>query len=269
LPRDRFSYDLFSAAYGNIYTPRHLLQLLRRARGTFAPREDRWKVNGTILDPFRPGLRYPAQFDCEFNALTAQHLQQTLRAFAEATVFIFTFGLTEAWYSKPDGAVFPSCPGTVSGLFDRSIHGFIDLSSTDIVQDFLSFAGELRQINKAVRFILTVSPVPLVATGTSDHVLVASSRSKAKLLVAANEIAKTLADTVYFPSYEIITSGGYFEPDRRSVSEEGIRQVMALLLANCETAETAIHQPSKPKGSLSEVIAEAECEEAMLAASRQ
>src|SRR3954451_5742432 len=32
---ENFSYDTFSAAYGNIYTARHLLQLIRRCRGTF------------------------------------------------------------------------------------------------------------------------------------------------------------------------------------------------------------------------------------------
>src|SRR3954471_5624694 len=39
---DKFSYDKFSAAYGNLYTARQFLQLLERALGRFKPKEDRW-----------------------------------------------------------------------------------------------------------------------------------------------------------------------------------------------------------------------------------
>ena len=37
-----YGYGLFSARYGNIYTARQLLQLLRRAYGKFHPAEDCW-----------------------------------------------------------------------------------------------------------------------------------------------------------------------------------------------------------------------------------
>src|SRR5450755_4210639 len=63
LSPERFSYDIFSAAYGNIYTVKHLLQLIRRCVGKFAPEEDRWHIDGAVIDPFRPGLRYFARSD--------------------------------------------------------------------------------------------------------------------------------------------------------------------------------------------------------------
>src|SRR5262249_27550394 len=96
LPEERFGYSRYSAAYGNIYTARQLRQLLERALGLFAPAEDRWLAPSAVVDPFRPGLRYPAMSEREFDLLTARHLAKTRLAFAEATVFIFTLGLTEA-----------------------------------------------------------------------------------------------------------------------------------------------------------------------------
>ena len=56
--------------------------------------------------------------------MTRQHLDCVLAAFRQASVFVFTLGLTEAWVSRADGAVFPACPGTVAGSFDAGRHHF-------------------------------------------------------------------------------------------------------------------------------------------------
>ena len=107
---ERFGYEKFSAAYGNIYTVRQLLQLLRRSLGQFSPVEDRWHVGDQVIDPLRPGLVHPARSDREFDLLTAQHLRAVRQAFVTADVLIFTLGLTEAWVSAVDGTVFPRAP---------------------------------------------------------------------------------------------------------------------------------------------------------------
>src|ERR1700722_3707529 len=57
---ENLGYEKFSASYGNVYTPRQLLQLLKRCLGTFVPIEDRWITDAGVIDPFRPGLRYHA-----------------------------------------------------------------------------------------------------------------------------------------------------------------------------------------------------------------
>ena len=58
IPDENLGYDKFSAGYGNVYTVRQLLQLLRRSTGKFRPAEDRWITAQGVIDPFRPGLRY-------------------------------------------------------------------------------------------------------------------------------------------------------------------------------------------------------------------
>src|SRR4051794_14198600 len=55
--RERYSYGVFSARYGNIYTSRQLLQLMKRAYGEFTPEDDVWREEGRFVDPFRPNIQ--------------------------------------------------------------------------------------------------------------------------------------------------------------------------------------------------------------------
>lgn len=264
---DNLGYSKFSAAYGNIYTIRQLLQLLRRASGVFKPAEDRWLTNGAVIDPFRPGLRYPARTTIEFDALTTQHLSCVRRAFSSADVFVLTLGLTEAWVSRIDGAVFPACPGTVAGEFDPDQHEFKNFSVAEISADLASFISELRILNPKVRFIITVSPVPLVATATGNHVLCATIYSKSVLRVAAQEASTQQSLVTYFPAYEIVMGPqaprNFLAPDRRNVTADAVDCVMATLLRHCETSESIAIPQQEPEVSDFSKVIEMECEELM------
>lgn len=275
LPAENYSYDKFSAAYGNIYTVRQMLQLLRRCLGTFRPVEDRWHLDGAVVDPFRPGLRYPALSDREFDLLTRRHLAATRKAFRRCSVFIFTLGLTEAWESRADGAVFPACPGTIAGTFDPERHAFRNFTAAEVIDDLDQTIALFRSLNATARIILTVSPVPLVATATGHHVVAATTYSKSVLRVAA-EHATQHEGVIYFPSYEIVTSSAapadFFEADRRNVSKLAVDTVMAAFIARCITrAAPDIAPRTDPDqasatipaaAALSSLVTEFECEEA-------
>ena len=110
LPGERTGYDAFSARYGHIYTVRQLLLLFKRSMGLLAPIEDRWHTRDGVIDPFRPGLRFHALTDREFDLLTSRHLRAVRAMFEQMNVFIFTLGLTEAWISRADGCVFRRVP---------------------------------------------------------------------------------------------------------------------------------------------------------------
>jgi hypothetical protein len=268
LPAENFSYDKFSAAYGNVYTVRQMLQLVQRARGKFVPQEDRWAIDGKVIDPFRPGLRYPARSDREFSVLTRRHLNAVRIALKQCTVLIFTLGLTEAWVSAVDGAVFPACPGTIAGTFDPERHAFHNFTVDEVRDDLDTLIAEFRSMNQRARIILTVSPVPLVATATDRHVVAATTYSKAVLRVAA-EHATRHRNVVYFPAYEIVTSSAgsddFFEADRRNVSKKAVDTVMDAFLSRCETRDARPEEPGPPTqdaAHLSGRIAAYECEEA-------
>jgi GSCFA family protein len=277
--QDNFGYAVFSARYGNVYTPRQAVQLLQRALGAFKPLEDRWRLSdGLIVDPFRPGLKYPASSEREFELLLAQHLHNVIEVFRQADVFILTPGLTEAWISTLDGAVFPACPGTIAGSFDPGRHAFRSFSAREVTEDLCAFIDLARGINPRLRFILTVSPVPLAATGTDEHVLPATVYSKAVLRVAAGEVATSRHGVRYFPAYEIVTGPqaphDFFESDRRTPSARAIREVMRAFLAHCETAyevpaddrdgsslPSSVEPPEDQARRLSRLVTDAQCEE--------
>jgi len=154
-------------------------------------------------------------------------------------VLVFTLGLTEAWALKLDDAVFPLCPGVAGGQFDPARYEFHNFSVSEVVADMTAFIDGLRDKNPKCRIILTVSPVPLVATARVDtHVLAATVYSKSILRVAAEMVAQARSLVAYFPSYEIITArydaGTYFAADRRAVLPEGVAHVMRAF-AGCFT----------------------------------
>ena len=267
---ENLSYAKFSAGYGNIYTARQLLQLLRRCTGQWTPVEDRWAEKDKVIDPFRPGLRYYARSHREFDLLTSQHLHAVRRAFEAADVFVFTLGLTEAWISKLDGAVFPACPGTVAGTFDPARHEFANFTVSEVRADLSAAIAELRRLNPRVDVILTVSPVPLVATADGGHVLLATTYSKSVLRVAADEVVRSTERVSYFPAYEIVTGPQapqeFLLEDRRSVSKAAVDTVMAAFFAHTGTAapmsRTAASETEAAIHALSKRIVEFECEEA-------
>ena len=280
IPRDlarQAGYSIFTARYGNIYTTLQLLQLIERAYGRFLPAESAWEsADGTLVDPFRPTIQ-PGGFAsvAELDADRTRHLACVREAFETLDVFVFTLGLTETWLSRRDGAAFPLCPGVAGGRFDPAAHLFHNLRASEVRQQFGSFIERLRAINPHARVLLTVSPVPLTATATGDHVLAATTYSKAVLRVAAQEAADELPGVYYFPSYEIVTGpqarGRFYAENLREVTPEGVAQVMAVFLravAGIEATEPTV--PADEIVASDEAVAasggwiEAMCDEAML-----
>ena len=265
---DRFNYGRYSAAYGNMYTARQFRQLVERCLGRFKPAEDRWVTNRGIIDPFRPGLPFPAEDDAEFDLVTAAHLERAREAFEHATVLVFTLGLSEAWESTIDGAVFPACPGVVAGSFDPRRHRFANFRASEVAEDFCSAFSQLREINAGLRALLTVSPVPLVATATHNHVYVANFYSKAALRAAAEEVVATTPNVAYFPSLEIVLgldAAANFEQDLRNVNEGGLAKVLDALFFHSRLPDRPRERLDLAKAAelMSQLLVKRECEEAM------
>ncbi len=230
--RARHGYADYSARFGNIYTTVQLLQLFERAFDGFTPSDDTWERHaGGFVDALRPRVE-PTGFRTReaLFADRAVHLAAVRRLFTEMDVFVFTLGLTESWRSRIDGTVYPAPPGRSFGTFDDAAYRFDNLGVAANVEALGRFLTRLRQVNPSVNVILTVSPVPLVATATDAHVLAATVYSKSVLRVAAQEICAAFQRVAYFASYEIVTAtfnqATYFEVDRRSIAPGGIDHVM-------------------------------------------
>lgn len=237
-----FGYGLFTARYGNLYTARQLLQLLERAFGCFSPLDDIWHgTSHRFIDPFRPQIQ-PGGFASrsEYWADRRQHFAAVREAVETLDVLVFTLGLTEAWMARSDGAVYPICPGVAGGEFDPADHAFVNFSVAEVTADLFASVAFIRARNPGARFIITVSPVPLIATMEQRSILASTTYSKSVLRVAAEEVAGRHDYVAYFPSYEVITGpharGAYFADDLRSVTEEGVAHVMRLFLQHYAAA---------------------------------
>jgi hypothetical protein len=232
-------YGLFTARFGNVYTVRQALQLLQRALGRFEPQARAWqRRDGRWVDPFRPQV-LPEGYASEAEVLAARdaHLPRVREMFERAEWLVFTLGLTEGWFDRRDGAVFPLAPGVAGGDYDPAEHGFENFDVASVTQDLHQLIDAVAALNPGCRWLLTVSPVPLMATAEPRHVWTSTTLSKAVLRVAADEATRRHPQVHYFPSYEVITSpaagGSYYADDLRSVTERGVQHVMRLFSQHC------------------------------------
>lgn len=268
-----FQYGTFSARFGNIYTTRQLWQLFCRAYGDFTPADEFWRQGDRFIDPYRPAIQ-PEGFRSleELRLDREHHLACVRRMFEQSACFVFTLGLTEGWENARDGAVYPVCPGCGHGEFDAAVHRFVNFGVGEVVADLERFITALRRVNPGVKIILTVSPVPLIATMSGDHVLSATTYSKSVLRVAAGDVARRFENVGYFPSYEIITSaasrGSYYADDLRSVTEEGVSHVMRCFFRHVmEGVDVALPDAAPApavRRSLSAQVADVVCDEERL-----
>jgi len=232
----RFNYGVFTARTGNIYTSSLLAQWVGWALDDVAVPDEIWEKDGRFYDPFRPNVE-PDGFASAQELIISRN--ETIRAFGEAVrtagVFVFTLGLTESWWNRAGGYEYPMCPGTVAGTFDAAQHEFRNQRFGTIGKTLRESIRRMRQENPKLRFLLTVSPVPLTATATDNHVLVATMESKSILRAVAAETIEDRSFIDYFPSYEIINSpvyrGSFFEPNQRSVNHHGVDHVMNMFFS--------------------------------------
>jgi hypothetical protein len=173
----------------------------------------------------------------EAMADTRQHLAAVRRMFQAADVFVFTLGLTECWRSTLDGTVYPTCPGCGNaGDFDSSKYEFHNFSVAETSLHLSEAIALIRSYNPAIQIVLTVSPVPLIATMEPRHVLQATTYSKSVLRVTAEEMVRQHENVHYFASYEIITATRnthrFIEDDGRTIAEQGVARAMELFFSH-------------------------------------
>lgn len=270
---NRFGFDMYSARYGNIYSIRQLLQLFQRANGSFTPEETYWETNGRWYDPFRPSIE-PNGFSslAELQMDLEYHLSRINLLLKSCKIFVFTFGLTEGWINKSDGSVLPTCPGTIAGDFDDNKYEFHNFTHGEVLADTEAFIEYARTINPDLKFLFTVSPVPLTATASGQHVLPATIYSKSVLRGVCGELSQKYDFVDYFPSYELVSShpmrSMFYNPNLRSVASKGVAHVMSVFFNAIGEEPSVASQPvtSKPEEASTDDEERIHCDELLLEA---
>lgn len=250
----RFNYDVFTCRTGNIYTVSLLNQWVKWALEIEQPPQEVWESNGRYIDPFRPTIEPDGFASVEELRRSREMAIEAFRAAIEtSTVFVFTMGLTESWFNKSGGYEYPMCPGTVAGTFDPENHEFRNQQFSFIKDTLNSTLDLMATINPKLVYILTVSPVPLTATNSGNHVLAATIESKSILRAVAGEIARNRRIVDYFPSFEIISSapyqGAFYQPNKRSVATHGVAHVMQNFFGCLNEKYGAPTRPAKRVGN--------------------
>lgn len=274
--KKKYGYGVFSFRTGNIYTTALLAQWIDWAFGHASPSDEYWEQKGRIYDPFRPAIEPNGFASVEEMRAAREVTLKTIRtALSDAKLFVFTLGLTEGWVNTRTGHVYPMCPGTLAGEFDASQHSFRNFRYPEIHAALKRVIEFTRSLNPDLQFLLTVSPVPLTATASGNHVLPATTYSKSTLRAVAGDLADEFTFVDYFPSYEIITAptfrGMFYLPNQREVSIKGVDFVMTHVFAGLNATPSArpaqpAPKPATPAPESPENETDVTCEEAMLEA---
>lgn len=242
------NYGVYPARFGNIYTPRQMLQLIQRVYGLFEPIDRVWQVADGAADPFRPQIE-PGGFadEAALEADRTHHFAAVRAMFETADVLVLTLGLTEGWVSTRDGAVFPTAPGVVGEAEDPTWYRPYNFSVQEIIDDLNLFITHVRWINPLLRIMLTVSPVSMIATFEDRHILTASTYSKSVLRVAAETVMRGNVGVDYFPGYEMVTGAHnrhrFLSANLRTLMPEGVAEVMGVFSRHYLGTEPFVRAP--------------------------
>ena len=273
----RFGYGLFSARYGNIYTTRQWRQLLEDAAALQVHADAIWQRGGRFWDALRPGVE-PQGLDSAEEVVVhrREHLARVQAMLVGTDVFVFTLGLTEMWTHSETGRAYPIAPGVIAGHFDPDQHQFVNADYPSVLADLQAVRTILRAHNPDMKLILTVSPVALAATATSNHVLAATVYSKSVLRAAAGAMVAEHDDVDYVPSFEVIAGtpscGRYYAGDLREVTPEGVATAMAMFFsAHPDLGGAVAAAENAPRAAVTETDPEDDviCEERLLGAFRE
>ena len=154
------------------------------------------------------------------------------KMFQETDIFIFTMGLTESWVDTSSDLTYPVCPGCSYGEFHPNRYSFVNSGVAQTSNDLDLFISKLKEINPHCKIILTVSPVPLIATMSTSGVARSTTYSKSVLRCVAEEMVLKWDHVDYFSSYEVITgtfnNKSYYSQNKRHIEPIGVNHVMKL-----------------------------------------
>lgn len=166
--------------------------------------------------------------------------EETLAFFKQAELFIITLGLSEVWHDKLTGEVF--WRAIPADSFDSARHGFRVSTVDENLENLRVILTLIRRHRPDAKVVLTLSPVPLVATFRPVSCVTADSVSKAVLRVAVDQLMRENAGDrglFYFPSYEIVTS--YFrdpyELDNRHIRADVVATIMNSFIRHYTVAD--------------------------------
>ena len=216
--------------FTNKYSTHSILNQLRWSSGEreFDERDYMLLQDGMYADPHaNPTLKF---VDAKRTAERRSIMNEVFAGIFKADVVFITLGLTEVWYDTltenwlnmtPFSDVLKKDTGRYKWCFTNMTQ---NLANLEEVYTLLKKHGM-----EGVKLVVTVSPVPLLATFSGMDVGIANMISKSTLRTCVNEFVHRHDDVFYFPSFEMAMMSSrdlVWEDDGRHVQGSFVINIM-------------------------------------------
>lgn len=226
----------------NEYNPACISQRLKWA----AEKADTSQFEGTMIGTEDSCIDlYLAGGNPVSRARVKERRREVDKVYAELSscdLLVITLGLNECWYDSETDNYLNRNPGPQVIRKNPERYWFEKLDVKTSVNMMVN--GIEAVIDSGVKnIVLTVSPVPLHTSFSGDDCVIANSNSKSTLRCVAEELRGHFKGVLdYFPSYEIVTSGGLaaFHEDHLHVREEVVEKAVDYLLRKYEASSQEV-----------------------------
>jgi GSCFA family len=168
-----------------------------------------------------------------------RQIADVYRHLASSQLVVITLGFVEAWFDTQTRLYLNQMPTHAAWSSQPDRYQFQRIGVDECVR---LLGGALAMLVKAgPKVVLTLSPVPLQTTFSEDDCQTANQYSKSVLRVVAEQLSKTIPGVDYFPSYEIVVSGGLssYEPDHVHVRDDLVREITRYMVE-----QYSVHTPA-------------------------
>jgi tetratricopeptide (TPR) repeat protein len=158
--------------------------------------------------------------------------ESTLEAIKTSNVFILTLGVAPAFFDRTTGNFILPRPTSLNSRALAEKFLFRTTSVSENVDNVLYLIEFIRKISPDIRIVVTVSPVPLLASFEFESAVQADCLSKSTMRLVAHEVVNcsNIPDIMYWPAFEIFrwagsNAGNYYAADDGAawhVSEEKV-----------------------------------------------
>jgi len=229
-------YSTLNPKWGMVYNPKNIRLIVQAGLefDSFNPKERFWDFgDGDIRTPYvKSDQSEPIKLGNSIEQAKSKEkilfgeFGKTLKS---SEVLIITLGQTEYWASEKE---YPFYAAPWAGIKDGDKnHKFFNLSHQETKDELEKTIQILKKHNPRLKILISISPVPLVASVLDGYsAYISAGRAKSTLHSAALEVIENYENVFYMPSYEIVTSNPQksFKPDGRHVLGETVSKIMGV-----------------------------------------
>ena len=228
-------FNVIEPKWGMVYNPRNIRLIVEGGLeySKFNPTERYWDFgDGDIRTPYIKSSTElsPVRLGSDSEQVKIKEAK-LFNDFGEVLrnveTLIITLGQTEYWATEKQ---YPFYAAPWTGIKDGATnHKPYSLSQSEVKEELHIIVKLLKKHNPNINILISVSPVPLVASVTKgSSAYIAAGRAKSTLHSATLEVVDEYEKVYYMPSYEIVTSKpeSAFKPDGRHVLPNTVSIIM-------------------------------------------